>query len=337
VEDPVTASRLPLISLDALGTDDQELVRLRDAMHEIGFFFLIAHSIPTELEDDILRASRELFDLPDSAKAQIDMRTSPHFRGFTRLGEEQTRGRQDWREQIDIGPERPAISRPTQPWDILEGPNQWPARLPELREISTRWQDEMSRISRRLLHALALALGQDKTVLDAAFAERPSTLLKLIHYPRAAEGAAGTCQGVGAHKDPGVLTLLWIEPGVGGLEVEHHGEWIRATPVPGALVVNIGELLEWATDGYLRATMHRVVSSASGASRISVPFFYNPSLNARIPHLQLPPALRAQAPGVEQDPDNPISDSFGFNLLKSRLRAHPDVAARHHPGLQASA
>ena len=57
-----------------------------------------------------------------------------------------------------------------------------------------------------------------------------------------------------------MLTLLWVEPGKGGLQVERDGAWVDAPAVPGAFVVNIGELLEYATGGYLIATNHRVVS-----------------------------------------------------------------------------
>ena len=92
---------------------------------------------------------------------------------------------------------------------------------------------------------------------------------QLIRYPAVAPRTRDG-QGVGAHKDPGVLTLLWIEPGAGGLEVQRDSAWIEARPVPGSLVVNIGELLEWATDGYLRATVHRVLSpTGSSPSFIS--------------------------------------------------------------------
>ena len=113
-------------------------------------------------------------------------------------------------------------------------------------------------------------------------------------------------QGVGAHKDSGVLTLLWVEPGKGGLQVERDGEWVDAPPVPGAFVVNIGELLEYATQGYLIATNHRVISPRYPDDRISVPFFFNPALDTRLPLIELPAELAAEARGVTQDPTNPI-------------------------------
>lgn len=149
----------------------------------------------------------------------------------------------------------------------------------------------------------------------------------MVRYP----GSDENPQGVGAHKDSGVLTLLLVEPDSRGLQAElAPGEWVDIPPRPGSFIVNIGELLEVATGGYLRATRHRVLAPASGTDRVSVPFFLNPALDATIPLLELPPDPAAAARGVEADPDNPIFDTYGANAWKSRTRAHPDVAWRHH-------
>lgn len=91
--------------------------------------------------------------------------------------------------------------------------------------------------------------------------------------------------------------------------------------------------MEFATGGYLKATTHRVESPPPGQARLSIPFFLNPALDLQVPVLPLPPELAAHARGVSTDPANVISGTFGQNLLKARLRAHPDVAARHHPDL----
>lgn len=331
---------LPVLDLSELGGDPQRsagfLAELRRATHEVGFFYLVGHGVPQELIDEVITTSRKFFALPEADKLAIENINSPHFRGYTRLGGERTQGRVDWREQIDIGAERPAVSAgPGVPdWEVLEGPNQWPAALPELREVISRWDAALNQVGLRLLRAWATALGQPENIFDEAFAERPSTLIKIVRYPGRDQEADQ--QGVGAHKDGGVLTLLLVEPGKGGLQVEHDGGWIDAPPVPGAFVVNIGELLEVATDGYLKATVHRVIAPPAGTDRISVPFFYNPALSARVPQFRLPAELAAQAPGVTRDPANPIFDTYGANLLKSRLRAHPDVAAIHHADLVAA-
>jgi isopenicillin N synthase-like dioxygenase len=95
----------------------------------------------------------------------------------------------------------------------------------------------------------------------------------------------------------------------------------------GAFIVNIGELLEFATGGYLRATEHRVNLQQS-ADRISVPYFFNPRLDAQIPTLSLPADL-ARLAERRADPSDPIHSVYGRNAWKSRLRAHPDVADAH--------
>ncbi len=306
---------------------------LREATHQFGFFYLVGHGVEQSLIDALMTTAEHFFALPDADKLAIENLRSPHFRGYTRVGGELTQGTVDWREQIDIGAERPAVpAGPGVPDYLrLEGPNQWPAALPELRDLIGAWDDQLSRVGLKLLRAWALSLGTDEHIFDAAFATNPSTLIKIVRYP--GRDRAQAQQGVGAHKDAGVLTLLLVQPGKAGLQVEKDGEWIDAPPIPGAFVVNIGELLEVATNGYLKATVHRVLSPAAGDSRISIPFFFNPALDATIPVIPLATELANEATGVTADPANPIFATYGENALKSRLRAHPDVAAIHHPDL----
>lgn len=329
---------LPVLDLSQLDDGPEAAARfrgdLRRATHDVGFFYLTGTGVPPELEHDLHRVAREFFALPEADKLAIENITSPHFRGYTRVGGERTQGRVDWREQIDIGPEREAVTDAAAPdFARLIGPNLWPDAQPELREVVSRWHDHLSGVARRLLRAWALSLGAEESYFDQHFGE-PSTLIKIVRYPGKDDPIPQ--QGVGAHKDSGVLTLLWVEPGKGGLQVQRDGEWVDAPSVPGAFVVNIGELLEYATQGYLTATNHRVISPAYPEDRISVPFFFNPALDARLPIIELPAELAAEARGVTQDPANPIHALYGENALKSRLRAHPDVAAIHHADLVAA-
>ncbi|BBZ46262.1 2-oxobutyrate oxidase [Mycobacterium parmense] len=320
---------LPVVDLRADPAALREL--LREAAHRVGFFYLTGHGVPGELVEKVLGAARSLFGLPQADKDAVAMVRSPHFRGYTRLGGEITRGATDWREQIDIGPERPPVGGPGKPGYLwLQGPNQWPPALPELPGIIAEWEAALSGVARELLRHWAASLGSPPDVFDPAFAETPATLIKVVRYPARADSP----QGVGAHRDSGVLTLLLAEPGSRGLQVRSpragHDGWIDAPPVDGAFIVNIGELLEVATRGYLRATEHRV--NLGGAERISVPFFFNPRLDAQIPVLSLPADLAARAGNgwtPARDPSDPIFAVYGRNAWKSRLRAHPDVAAAH--------
>ncbi|GAA1944947.1 isopenicillin N synthase family dioxygenase [Kitasatospora viridis] len=323
---------LPVVDLStADGTPEQRdvfLAALHRAATEVGFFHLVGHGVPAADTDRLTAAMHAFFALPEADRLALSNLNSPHFRGYTRTGAERTGGRSDWRDQLDIGPELPAHPpAPGEPayW-LLEGPNQWPAALPELREAALRWLDRLGAVAHRLLHELLNAIGARPDFYDPAFADRPALHLKLVRYPGAAPDGAG--QGVGAHKDYGFLTLL-LTDGVPGLQVERpDGGFLDVPPLPGAFVVNLGELLEVATEGYLKATSHRVVSPPGGAERFSAPFFYNPRLDAHIAPLDFPHAHRA--PGATDDPANPLYADFGWNELKGYARAHPEVARRYY-------
>jgi isopenicillin N synthase-like dioxygenase len=312
--------------------------RLRSVAHEVGFFHLTGHGVSEQLTARLLTEARRLFALPQADKDAVAMRNSPHFRGYTRLGGELTGGVVDWREQIDIGPERRPLTDPAESYLRLQGPNQWPVGLPELPAVVTEWDAALAEVGRTLLRHWATSLGSPADVFDEAFADTPATLIKIVRYPAQADSP----QGVGAHRDAGVLTLLLAESGSRGLQVrgagaseatgnDTAGAWIDVDPLPGAFIVNIGEMLEIASGGYLRATEHRV--KLSSRERISVPYFFNPRLDASIPVLTLPDDLAAHARGVSADPSNEqIFAVYGRNAWKSRLRAHPDVAAAHGYG-----
>jgi isopenicillin N synthase-like dioxygenase len=332
---------LPILDLSRLNGTAAEAEEFREDLrrvtHEVGFFYLVGHGISDTTIANMMDLSRAFFALPEDEKLAIENTHSPHFRGYTRMGGELTLGKTDWREQIDIGAERQPVDSPAQADDywVLQGPNLWPKNLPALETASLAWMDQLQGISRILLAQWAQSLGAPSTTFDDAYNGLSSPHLKIVRYP----GTSGetTKQGVGAHKDLGVLTLLYVEDGKGGLQVEYEGEWIDAPPVPGAFVVNIGEMLEVATNGYLKATSHRVISPAEGDERISLPFFYGPRLDAQINLIEIAPEYKAASRGVTQDPGNIIHSLFGQNWLKSRVRAHPNVVDAHYPHLRPGA
>lgn len=338
---PITT--LPVIDFAQLkGNTAQRnamLSQLGQAARDVGFFYLTGHGIDAQLSADVQRLAHQLFALPEQEKLKVKMANSAHFRGYNRAGSEITRSQPDYREQFDIGAERPAVSNPQAPvWQRMQGPNQWPEALPELRTVLTRWQQEMTGVALELLRAFAEALSLPRHAFDTLYGDAPNEHIKLIRYPGRAESESR--QGVGAHKDSGFLTLL-LQDDQAGLQVEVTPDnWVDATPLPGAFVVNIGELLELATNGYLRATVHRVVSPQAARERLSVAFFLGAQLDGVVPVFELPEPLAKLASGPASDPLNPLLRDVGWNYLKGRLRSHPDVANRfyadylnndHHP------
>ncbi|MFF4039709.1 isopenicillin N synthase family dioxygenase [Streptomyces sp. NPDC001816] len=327
--------QLPIIDLSAADRGPQARAllhaQLHSAAHDVGFFQLVGHGVTRAETDALLTAMRAFFTLPEADRLALDNVNSPHFRGYTRTGDERTGGARDWRDQLDIGAERPAhVPGPGEPpywW--LQGPNQWPTALPALRTAALTWIDKLSAVAQRLLHELLTAIGAPADFYDPIFGDHAHPHLKLVRYPGSA--GDGTDQGVGAHKDYGFLTLL-LQDTVGGLQVQREdGLFHDVPPLKGAFVVNLGELLEVATNGYLIATNHRVVSPPGATERFSVPFFYNPRLDARVEPLPFPHA--STAPGITTDPANPLFAEYGYNELKGKLRAHPLVAERHHGDL----
>lgn len=297
---------------------------------DVGFFYVRNHGIDPALLSDAQSAARAFFALPQADKDALAMVNSPHFRGYTRAGLEITRGAADWREQFDIGAERPVIDPipADQPWLRTQGPNQWPSSLPSLQPLLRRYQTALSGLSVRLLHLIAETLGLPAQAFDPLWRDSPRQSLKLIRYPGSPDATA-SAQGVGPHKDSDMLSLIYQDD-VGGLEAEVGEAWIAARPIPGTFVVNFGEALELATNGYLRGTYHRVVSPPPGVERLSQSFFFGARLDAVIEPLHLPEGLQALATGPARDPLNPLLHAVGPNYLKGRLRSHTDVAARHY-------
>ena len=140
----VEAETLPTLDLRRFNGHASERSRfledLRKAARSVGFFYLVGHGIEDGLIQDVLKVSRRFFALPEKDKLAIEMVNSPHFRGYNRAGFEHTRGKPDWREQVDIGPERPALpfDREAPPWDALAGPEPMAGGVPGVQADASR-------------------------------------------------------------------------------------------------------------------------------------------------------------------------------------------------------
>ena len=331
----MTKELLPVLDIRRFDGDSGNraafLAELRAAARGAGFFYLVGHGIAPDLIGTLRHLAKAFFALPDPDKLSIAMVNSPHFRGYNRAGLEHTRGKPDWREQIDIGPERQVawLDHDAPAWTRLQGPNQWPAALPDLRPVVLAYQEAATVLAIQVLRAFAAALEQPEDVFEPIYTPEAHQLLKIIRYPGRSDGDR---QGVGAHKDSGFVTVL-LQDETAGLQVQGETGWIDAPPIEGSVVINVGEILELASNGYLKANVHRVVSPPGAAERLSIAFFLGARLDATVPVLDLPPDLAAEASGLTQDPLNPLFHDVGRNYLKGRLRSHPDVARRHHADL----
>ena len=330
---------LPMVDISRFHGDAAEretfIQSLREILHEYGFFYLVGHGVSEQTTQRVLDVSKAFFALPEEDKLAIEMVKTPRFRGYNRAGFELTGGKQDWREQVDFDTEGEAIALSDDDplWKRVIGPNQWPDALPELKTVILEYQAEVTRVAKDVLGAIAVALGQSRDAFAPIFDPHPAQHLKILRYP--GKDQTTSEQGVGAHKDGGLVTIL-LNDEVPGLKVKTEaGDWIVAQPIPGAFIVNTGELLELVTNGFVRADVHAVTVPPEGVERYSVVFFLGAYYGAKIPVLDMPEHIRHAERGIAVDPQNPILNDVGANHLKARLRSHPDVARAHYGDVNA--
>jgi len=339
-------AELPVLDIAAFAEDPASadgrrfVTDLLAAAHDQGFVYLTGHGVDPQLDADLFAAARRFFDLPEAERRDLAIVNSAAFRGYTVLGDERTNGKGDWRDQLDLGPEEaaPRLGPDDPSWLKLRGPNQWPPSLPELRVATLAWMTAMDAVGLAALRALAVGLGQPVDHFDPGFVPDSDVHLKIIRYPASPPGASTDApgQGVGLHQDTGLLTFI-LQDDVGGLQVQLGDRMVDAPRVEGAYLMNLGEMLQTATDGYLRATPHRVVSPSGARERLSIAYFFNPRFELVFAPVELPARLAADAPGADKvQADAALTTLFGENNLKTRLRSHPDVAARHYPEMASS-
>ena len=266
------------------------------AYAEVGFMYFVNHGIERALIDGVFAASKRFHAQPLAAKQAIAMnRWHRGYMGFasSRLVTSRIEAarRPNMSESFmlmhEVASDDPAFlaGKP------LQGPNLWPGGLPGFREAVTAYNDALARLARHLTGLIEQALGLAPGRLAPMF-ERPTTFLRLLHYPPRHADAAADEFGSAPHTDYGFITIL-AQDEIGGLEVQlPDGRWLPAPPIPGSFVVNLADMGERLSNGRWRSTRHRVLNHA-GAERYSVPFFYDMDMEAEVgPLPELVPAGR---------------------------------------------
>ncbi|CAN7224129.1 hypothetical protein LJR219_000781 [Phenylobacterium sp. LjRoot219] len=259
---------VPLVDISGLYSDDAALrqaaaAAVGKAAREVGFLYVTGHDVPAELIAELEATAAAFFAQPMETKMASYIGRSVNHSGYVPEGEEVfASGKIDKKEAFDVNLDYQGEDRRP-----LLGPNLWP-ELPGFPEAATRYYAAIAGLARRLFCAFALAMDLPEDHFEAQ-RQSPPSQLRLIHYPFDPH-AAPDQQGIGAHTDYECFTILYgTAP---GLEVLNGaGEWIDAPPVPGAFVVNIGDMLEALTNGEFVATSHRV--RKVGEERYSFPFF----------------------------------------------------------------
>lgn len=349
---PESFESIPVVSLAELNGDDEQRAALAERLcticHEVGFIVVTDHGIDPTLIDSVFSLMERFFALDDDQKRLIDKTESPHFRGWEAVGSEFTNNRVDVREQIDLWTEWPPVTDPDAPppYRRLLGPNRWmpDAVLPGQRDLTLRWMHDLGELADQILQLLAIGLGLAPDHFESLFGEQPMSLTKMIHYPPTPDGGAG----VNAHHDTGFVTLLQPGPTAGLQVLNPNDQWIDVPTVPGAFVVNLGEMLQAMTGNYFVATAHRVIAPTE---RLSAAYFHGPSLDTELTPIGLPSRFRDAVEASDrhrhagfmassEQTDAGVGDmaselrasTYGEQLWNYFRRSYPANVARHYPG-----
>ncbi|MEM7309192.1 MAG: 2-oxoglutarate and iron-dependent oxygenase domain-containing protein [Planctomycetota bacterium] len=325
-------AEIPVVSVAPLlgGGGDRAAVAaaLDRACREQGFFYAVDHGVDAALLGDLAARARTFFALPDGRKAELSMdRAGRAWRGYFPLGGELTSGRPDHKEGLyfgaELGPDHPRV----QAGVPLHGANLFPP-LPGFREAVLRYIEALTGLGHRLMEGLALGLGQEPDYFAEHGTRDPFVLFRIFHYPPLDPAPEGDERwSVGEHTDYGLLTIL-AQDDAGGLELKTPAGWRAAPPIDGALLCNIGDMLDRMTGGRYRSTPHRV-RNRSGRGRLSFPFFFDPDFDAEVRPIDAAgPVPDDRAGRWDGASVHALSGTYGEYLLAKVARVFPGLGDR---------
>lgn len=262
---PTVQLKLPIIDLGTLDAASTQMA-LHQACTEWGAFEIVGHALCGQDSAPLMSASKAFFKRPLHEKQDV-ARTADNPWGF--FDQELTRNTPDWKEIYDVGPADGDALIP-----------QWPAIDGFQHAIEQHYQSCES-IAFDVLAAIAGLLGVSPKQLSNGFHPAHSSFLRLNYYPVCHEPvspvgdvtAVDGYLGINPHTDSGALTIL-LQDQQPGLEIYRDEQWYSVQA--GAVIVNIGDIVQvWSNDQY-RAPLHRVAANAE-KERFSAPFFFNPN------------------------------------------------------------
>ena len=275
----IDTSAIPIIDIGPLrdGSAETGVAReIHEASRDVGFLYIRNHGIDPELIAEAHEKGLTFFRQSDEIKRAVSI--SRDHRGYLRPGAAKMEDdvTPDLKESFVWGHDFPQSQR-NRP---LQGVNRWPGSVPGLRPVLERYLVAASDVARDVLRGCALGLGLPADTF-LQHTSRPLSRASLAYYPPQPETLGPEVFGVSPHTDFGVLTVLHQDE-IGGLHVQdYEGEWVAAPPVPGTLVVNVGDLLARWSNGKLRSTPHRVINR-SGRERLSIVTAFDPDFDTPI-------------------------------------------------------
>ena len=301
--------KLPVLSL----ADDKARFaqEIGNSFKTFGFALVKDFDIDRGLIERAWQLSEQFFALPEAEKRGYHNPAIAGARGYTPFGVEIAKDAKahDLKEFWHVGRDLP-LGSPLA--DASMPPNVWPKRPGDFREVFSELYRQFDATGATILSRIALYLGLDEHWFDPAI-DDGNSVMRLLHYPPL-EGIEGEAIRAGAHGDINLITLL-LGAEEAGLELlTKDGTWLNAAPPEGAMVINVGDMLERLTNHVLPSTIHRVRNPDAARarfSRYSMPYFLH--LRSDFPIQTLPQCVTAENP--DRYPEPILADHF----LQQRL------------------
>lgn len=251
-----------------------------EAYNNIGFIAVKNHGFADELQENLYQTSKKFFALPQEVKQKYDGAKTHGQRGYTGKMKEHAAGRKvgDLKEFYHFGREISGSTSTHYQANII------PDEAKEFGEYGVQSYQQLEKVGRTILKALALYLEQEENYFEDKVDKGISILRPIHYYPLTAEEAASEAVRAAEHGDINLITIL-MGASAEGLQVKRQdGKWIPITAVPEQLVVNVGDMLQRLSNNKLKSTLHRVVNpngEKATAPRYSIPFFLhgNPDMD----------------------------------------------------------
>ena len=289
--------RVPVIDLsefvEGVASADEIGSAIDDACRSVGFFAVTGHGVDSAVIDLAHRSALAFFDLPVEARlsAAKPLPNAPY--GYVPFSAETLNrsiggvGPPDLKETYNVGP----VGLPPRPLAEMMDPDErdvwaptvWPLAMPELRPALEGYYLAMADLAATVMSGFAIALHLDCDWFEP-FIDVHGSALRIAHYPPLAAAPQTGELRAGAHTDYGTLTILRLDAEPGLQVRSSDGLWIDVEAPDGALVINLGDLMQrWSNDRW-RSTMHRVVvpEGRFAQRRLTMPFFHNANWDARV-------------------------------------------------------
>ncbi|KAK4785428.1 hypothetical protein SAY86_002117 [Trapa natans] len=236
-----------------------------------GVFQVINHGIPKGLDQRIEGQVNSLFSLPMQRKLRA-ARSPDGISGYGVARISCFFQKLMWSEGFTI------VGSP------LEHARQlWPHGYTEFCDIIGEYDKEMKRLAGRIMWLILGSLGISEKEIrwvgsNRDFAEACAAL-QLNSYPPCPDPTRA--MGLAAHTDSTIFTILH-QSNTSGLEVLRGSSgWVAVPPVPRALVINVGDLLQILSNGLYQSVLHRALVNGKH-HRLSVAYLYGPPKGAQI-------------------------------------------------------